>query len=48
VREIRRDLAAGDTCRDIAARVGVSHGSINRIANGQTWKHVTDKDENAA
>jgi hypothetical protein len=40
VRDIRAAIASGESKAAIARRVGVSHGAIQAIAHGRTWKHV--------
>ncbi len=40
VEEIRRRRAAGETCRDIAGAMGVTHQTIQKVATGRSWKHV--------
>lgn len=40
VREIRRRVAAGETCRALAPEYGVSPSAIERIASRRAWAHV--------
>jgi hypothetical protein len=45
VAEIRRMLAAGETCTTIAHRFGVSRSSISLIKSGRRWKEKPNADE---
>ena len=40
VREIRMEIARGESQRALAKRFGVSPPQISYIKNGLTWKHV--------
>jgi hypothetical protein len=40
VRAIRKDLAAGRSNQAIATDRGVSNGTISRIKNRRTWRHI--------
>lgn len=44
VREIRRRLQEGETCKRIAEDYPVSWGNIAAIKRRKTWKHVVDTD----
>ena len=41
VRSIKSQLAAGASWSSVAAEAGVSKGSIQAIAQGRTWAHVS-------
>jgi hypothetical protein len=40
VREIKRQIAAGDKNQAIADRFGITHQMISKIRNGHFWQHV--------
>lgn len=40
IQEIRRRLAAGETCTAIAAEYGVSQPLISQVKLGRIWKHT--------
>lgn len=40
VRHIRRQRAAGVTCRAIAKELGVHPTAVGHVMRGRTWKHV--------
>jgi hypothetical protein len=40
VREIRRRRAAGEMLAAIAADYGVGHTTVQKVAAGETWRHV--------
>jgi hypothetical protein len=41
VREIRQRIAAGETIKGTARRIGVVPGTIYAVLSGLTWKHVS-------
>jgi hypothetical protein len=40
VGQIKGLLAAGASCKDLAAAFGIAPNSVSRIKNGETWAHV--------
>ena len=45
VREIRRRLRAGEIRERLAAEFGVHWNTINDIARGKSWRHLSDQEE---
>lgn len=40
VPQVRARLAAGESQRQVAAQIGVSQGTLSKLASGLIWKHV--------
>jgi hypothetical protein len=40
VRMARAERASGRSIRSIARRLGVDHGTVSSLINGETWSHV--------
>lgn len=41
--EIRARRAAGESCTAIAKSIGVSKGTVSKVALGQAWRHVIEE-----